>query len=228
MIRDQKVKGGGKQYYLDKHGKLVTGKVITLKSKLYYASKKGAIITKEGFYKENKKVYLVGKGGALTINKLVNYNGKYYYMRPSGKGERLRNQTAARIAYGMNCSLAAAMKYAGSLYYTGRNVFSDSWGTYRLANHGFATRSGNCYVYAATFTELAYAMGYDVRQVRGSVRLGSGWGNNHSWVEIKKKGKTYVCDPAGLHRLGWSGAYMFHYGQKGTWMYKDQYEIRYK
>ena len=112
------------------------------------------IITKEGFYKENKRLYLIGKGGALTINKLVKYQKKYYYMRPSGRGELLRNQTASRLAAEMNCNLAAAMKYAGSLYYTGRNVFSDSWGTYRLANHGFATRSGNCYVYAATLTEL--------------------------------------------------------------------------
>ena len=228
MIRDRKVKINDKYYYFDQHGRMASGKVITIKSKLYYASKRGAIVTKEGFYKENKQLYLVGEGGKLKINKLVKYHGKYYYMRPSGKGELLRNQTAAKMADSMNCSLAAAMKYAGGLTYTGRNVFSDSWGTYKLANHGFATHSGNCYVYAATLTELAYAMGYDVRQVRGCVRLSSGWGNNHSWVEIKKNGKTYVCDPAGLARLGWNGAYMFHYGQKGTWMYKDPYEIRYK
>ena len=227
MIKSKKVKINSKYFYLNKNGKMVSGKVITVGKKLYYASKSGAIITKKGWYKENGKVYLVGDNGVLTINKLAKYNGKYYYMRPSGKGELLRNQAAARVADSLGCNLAAAMKYAGGLTYSGRNTFTDSWGTYKLANYGISNHSGNCYVYAAVFTELAYAMGYDAHQVRGSIRLSWGWGNNHSWVEIKKGGKTYVCDPAGLHQLGWNNAYMFQYGQKGTWMYKDQYEIVY-
>ena len=120
------------------------------------------------------------------------------------------------------------MKYAGGLKYAGKDYFTNSWGTKKLANYGFANRSGNCYVYAATLTELAYAMGYDAHQVRGCIRLSWGWGNNHSWVEIYKDGKTYVCDPAGLNQLGMDHAYMFHYGDKGTWMYKDQFEIIYE
>jgi len=227
MISNKKVKIGSKQYYFDKNGRMASDKVVTIDKNLYYASTSGAIITKTGWHEENKNVYLIGTGGKLTINKLAKYNGTYYYMRPTGRGELLRNQTAARVADSLNCSLPAAMKYAGGLKYTGKNSFTDAMGTYKLANYGFSTHSGNCYVYAATLTELAYAMGYDVRQVRGCIRLSWGWGNNHSWVEIKKDGKTYVCDPAGLHQLGWNNAYMFQYGQKGTWMYKDPYEIKY-
>ena len=227
MISNKKTQIGNKVYYFDKNGRMASNKVVTIGKKLYYASNSGAIITKKGWYEENKNVYLVGDNGVLTINKLSKYNGKYYYMRPTGKGELLRNQTAAKIADSLDCSLSAAMKYAGNLTYAGKDKFSNSWGTYKLANYGFANHSGNCYVYAAVLTELAYAMGYDAHQVRGCIRLSWGWGNNHSWVEIYKDGKTYVCDPAGLHQLGWNNAYMFQYGQKGTWMYKDQFEIVY-
>ena len=228
MVADRKLTIGNKTYYLDKQGIMLSGTVIEDGSDLYYIQNDGTVRTEEGWFSENEKVYLIGKDGKLTTEKLAQYNGVYYYLRSTGIGELLRNQTAAKIADSMDCDLAAAMKYAGGLTYQGKDYFTDAWGTKRLANYGFSNSAGNCYVYAAVFAELAYAMGYDAHHVRGSIRLSWGWGNNHSWVEIYKDDQVYVCDPAGLAQLGWSHAYMFHYGDKGTWMYKDPYDIIYE
>ena len=110
------------------------------------------------------------------------------------------------------------MKYASSTTYYGRDLFDQTWGSQKLGEYGIRNRRGNCFVYAAILREIAVCMGYDAHQVYGKVRLAEGWGT-HSWVEIDKDGETYVCDPACALRLGTSNAYMFRYGQKGTYMY---------
>ena len=54
-----------------------------------------------------------------------------------------------------------------------------------------STGYGNCYCYAATFYELARALGYDAHLISGTV------GHNaapHGWVEIYVDGKRHVCD----------------------------------
>ena len=82
-------------------------------------------------------------------------------------------------------------------------------GDYRLLNRGGKNRSKDFYIQIRNRTDA------DLRELQVK-------------VEIYKDGKTYVCDPAGLNQLGMDHAYMFHYGDKGTWMYKDQFEIIYE
>ena len=96
----------GQTYYFDKDGAMESGKIITTNSKMYYIQNNGIVRTTAGFFVENGNLYDVSSDGSLIINKLVKYDGKYYYIRPTGKGELLRNQTAAKVADSLGCSLS--------------------------------------------------------------------------------------------------------------------------
>lgn len=110
-------------------------------------------------------------------------------------------------------------------------------GTEWFANYGLSYRVGNCYVMAATFTRLARLLGYDARQVTGSV-YSTYFANRrapHSWVEIHIDGQTYICDPDFEQEKGYNG-YMFqvHYssqmggyvvGDGKHWCYYKDYEM---
>lgn len=57
-------------------------------------------------------------------------------------------------------------------------------------------KGGNCYESAALFCWLAKGLGYDAKAVSGKTS-----GRPHGWVEIKKGGKWYVCDPNNTNTL---------------------------
>ena len=59
------------------------------------------------------------------------------------------------------------------------------------ANEYDKAQCGNCYEVAALFCCLAKGLGYDAKVICGKDTPTHG----HGWVEIKKDGKTYVCDP---------------------------------
>ena len=75
------------------------------------------------------------------------------------------------------------------------------------------------------FYVMAQLLGYDAHQMNGIV-------NNdktrpHSWVEIHKKGKVFICDPqfqASHHRNG----YMIKYKKKGTYRYTHYKDMNQK
>ena len=91
-------------------------------------------------------------------------------------------------------ALRAAYDYTrDSFTYLRRNYYdtgATGWGeqeAYTMLSTGY----GNCYCYAATFYELARALGFDARLVSGTV------GRNrspHGWVEFDIDGARYVCD----------------------------------
>ena len=61
-------------------------------------------------------------------------------------------------------------------------------------------------------------LGYDAKQISGSVPLRSGGYGPHSWVEIEINGTTYVFDPDFTNETKRNG-YQITYGQSGTWRY---------
>ena len=89
-----------------------------------------------------------------------------------------------------------------------------------FADFGFRNHCGNCFVYAATFYEMARLLGYPTRQIYGQVPAARGGLTPHSWVEIDINGVTYVFDPEFAHATGNNG-WMFFYGTGGTWRYTD-------
>lgn len=92
-------------------------------------------------------------------------------------------------------ALRAVYNYTrDSFTYLRRNYYdkgATGWGeqeAYTMLSTGY----GNCYCYAATFYELARALGFDVRLISGMV---SSDPTPHGWVELDIDGKRYVCDP---------------------------------
>ena len=84
-----------------------------------------------------------------------------------------------------------------------------------------STGMGNCYCYAATFGELARAIGYDAQAYSGTV------GSNrakHSWVEIEIDGVNYTFDSelemAGRKKYVYRDMYMMTPEQARIWNYK--------
>ena len=115
--------------------------------------------------------------------------------------------------------LKAAFNWSVALkYYSGVSKSPDPGINY-FGDFGFDNRKGNCYVLAATFYEMAYTMGYNVRQIYGTVPLRAGGQGPHSWVEIDMDGGTYVFDPYMTNETKVNG-FKFTYGTPGTWIYK--------
>ncbi len=91
-------------------------------------------------------------------------------------------------------ALRAVYNYTrDSFTYLRRNYYdtgATGWGeqeAYTMLSTGY----GNCYCYAATFYELARALGFNARLISGTV------GSSHSphgWVEFDIDGARYVCD----------------------------------
>lgn len=115
-------------------------------------------------------------------------------------------------------NLPAAFNWSVMQYVRGET--SPDKGTRYFANIGFTNHSGNCYVMAACFYEMAKALGYDAHQMTGVVPLRRGGMGPHSWVEIVIDGKIYVFDPDFQYESGRSG-YMIYYKKSGTWMYSN-------
>ena len=118
-----------------------------------------------------------------------------------------------KIGWDLNAAFqwSAGMKY--STYYA-----EPEYGVEYYADYGFTNNTGNCYVMAATFCEMARMLGYDAQQIAGSVPLRSGGYGPHSWVEIEIDGTIYVFDPDFTNETQRNG-YQITYGQSGTWIY---------
>ncbi len=210
-----------KWYCFDKNGVMLADAIKASGKNTYILTDSGAMKETEGWYTINKKKYYTESDGRIRKKTMLKDNSEYYYLKADGEAKWLENKTAAAVAYGMNGDLVRAFRYAGGITYYGRDQFNSSWGSKKLSEYGIRNYQGNCYVYAAVFRELAVCMGYDAHQISGSVGMSGGEGGGHSWVEIDIDGDTFVFDPAGLLRLGMQHAYMFHYRDKGTWVYQN-------
>ena len=115
--------------------------------------------------------------------------------------------------------LYAAYVWSSHLQWTNQYSSPDA-GTRAMANTGFTTGTGGCYVMAATFYEMARELGYDAHQMTGYVPRRGGGLAIHSWVEIISNGEIYVVDPDFAYETDRNG-YLIRYGQTGTWRYQD-------
>ena len=207
-----------KYYYLNTSGKMITG-WIYWRSNYYYANSSGELLINQ-LFKVGNKSYISNLSGKLYRNKLIKLNNIYYYLLDDYSVRFLNDQKAAEIAYSLNGDLKKAMEYACSITYWGRNEFDASWGSTKLAEYGITNKKGNCFVKAATFRDIAYAMGYDVHQIDGHVKVKSGLAL-HSWVEVEMNNKLYICDPSYARVTSVDFCYLFEYGKKGTYQYVD-------
>lgn len=137
---------------------------------------------------------------------------------PTGSSQQARDRLNA-----VGRNLPAAYAWAASLQWTG-DIKTPDIGTRAMANVGFSTGTGGCYVMAACFYEMARDLGYEAHQISGQVPLRTGGIGPHSWVEVVIDGTTYVVDPDFHYETGRNG-YLIQYGQPGTWRYQDYYRM---
>ncbi|MCR4584417.1 MAG: transglutaminase domain-containing protein [Lachnospiraceae bacterium] len=132
---------------------------------------------------------------------------------------------AAAVLDSVGWNLQAAYYWSSHLTYYGHGKpdmpENGSPGTKWFAEFGFTNLKGNCYVMAATFTEMARLLGYNCKQISGQVPSRKGGLTPHSWVEMYINGMTYVFDPDYAYNVGGNAGFQITYGQKGTWRYSN-------
>ena len=235
-----------KWYYFYDSGVMETGWTY-YKNRWYYLSPYGDMSVNEWDY-INSKWYHFDQNGIMQTGWFL-YNGNWYYLYPAnnnaGKsiGAMAQNTTidgyfisqdgiwindeAYQGAYSVlnqvGWNLWSAYNWSANLPYV--NYSNDpSPGSRDFAIHGFQTKTGDCYVMAATFYYMAKALGYDAHQIAGYVPLRGGGQGVHSWVEIDMDGSTYVFDPDFTHETKRNG-YQITYGMSGTWRYSNYYRM---
>ena len=90
-----------------------------------------------------------------------------------------RYPKAAAVLNQVGWDLKAAFQWSAGMKYS-KYTATAAPGTEYYANYGFTCKTGNCYVMAATFCEMARELGYDAKQISGSVPLRSGGYGPHS------------------------------------------------
>lgn len=105
-----------------------------------------------------------------------------------------------------------------------REIVTPDLGTRAMADIGFSTGNGSCYVMSACFYEMAKELGYDAHQVSGFVPRVDGTKAPHSWVEIDIDGVTYAYDISTMKNYHLN-TYQFVYGSPGTWRYIDYFRM---
>ena len=235
-----------KWYNLYQSGVMETGWTY-YKNNWYYLSPYGDMSVNEWNY-INSNWYHFDQNGIMQTGWFL-YNGNWYYLYPAnnnaGKsiGAMAQNTTidgyfisqdgiwindeAYQGAYSVlnqvGWNLWSAYNWSANLPYV--NYSNDpSPGSRDFAIHGFQTKTGDCYVMAATFYYMAKALGYDAHQIAGYVPLRGGGQGVHSWVEIDMDGSTYVFDPDFTHETKRNG-YQITYGMSGTWRYSNYYRM---
>ena len=235
-----------KWYYFYDSGVMETGWTY-YKNRWYYLSPYGDMSVNEWNY-INSNWYHFDQNGIMQTGWFL-YNGNWYYLYPAnnnaGKsiGAMAQNTTidgyfisqdgiwindeAYQGAYSVlnqvGWNLWSAYNWSANLPYV--NYSNDpSPGSRDFAIHGFQTKTGDCYVMAATFYYMAKALGYDAHQIAGYVPLRGGGQGVHSWVEIDMDGSTYVFDPDFTHETKRNG-YQITYGMSGTWRYSNYYRM---
>ena len=235
-----------KWYHFYDSGVMETGWTY-YKNNWYYLSPYGDMSVNEWEY-INSNWYHFDQNGIMQTGWFL-YNGNWYYLYPAnnnaGKsiGTMAQNTTidgyfisqdgiwindeayqgAYNVLNQVGWDLWSAYNWSASLPYV--NYSNDpSPGSKNFAIHGFQTKTGDCYVMAATFYYMAKALGYDAHQMAGYVPLRGGGLGVHSWVEIDMDGSTYVFDPDFTHEAKRNG-YQITYGMSGTWRYSNYYRM---
>ncbi len=216
----------GKKYYFEPGdlnstatGVMATGKKI-IDGETYYFGSSGAMAT--GVTYMNDDMYYFTSDGKLVTNQDVSLAGKTYHVNENGiitgyMTDPMRK--AVKVLNSVGWNLRAAFNWSAGLRYSNRwmrasSTPHSSW----YANYGFNNKTGNCYVMAATFYQMAKVLGYEVRFVEGYVRSTPTYNAPHGWTEVKINGRWYVFDTNFTNETGRNG-YQISYGQSGTWMY---------
>jgi hypothetical protein len=177
----------GKKYYYKK-GKKVTG-IVKIGTKLYAFDNTGALMGKTAIFVYNNKYYNVDKKGVATRwSGVCHHAAKVMTLKCPGDNNTARLQKAFEWVRDLPYAVVAAptntTSYEEEVVYYGK--------------FGLIYRTGDCATQAATFYWLASVLGYKVKVINGLVYNPNNTQTPykaHSWVELYRNGKTYICDP---------------------------------
>lgn len=214
----------GKRYHFEKDGEMDTGETRVGKG-VYYFKKNGEqrlgwVSAGDG----RKRYYFTQSDKGKKWGRMAaNTTFKNHYFAKNGLTSKTMT-ASKKVLDQVGWNLRAAYNWSAGLAYSGRETYLESWGSDKLAQQGFDQHTGNCYVMAATFYELAQCMGYDAHQIAGAVPSRKGGLTNHSWVEIVEDGQVWVYDPNCTMETG-VDRFHFQYGTPGTWRYSEYHRM---
>lgn len=239
-----------KTYYLKEKGKLgEIGKAVrgwhVLKGRKFHFTRDGEMNTGKAEIKGD--VYYFKKNGEQRTGWIDEENGlrRYYYQQKDSKakwGELVKGRTfknhyfsqtgvtsrsidqCGEILDQIGWNLRAAYDWSAGLSYSGRTTYLEQMGSEKLAQQGFTHHTGNCYVMAATFYEMALCLGYDAHQIAGQVPARRGGLTNHSWVEIDEEDGRWIYDPNCTMETH-VDRFHFRYGTPRTWRYTNYHRM---
>ncbi|MDY4196003.1 MAG: transglutaminase domain-containing protein, partial [Peptoniphilaceae bacterium] len=215
------IMGNGAQYFADRNTGLLysDAKATDQDGQIYYLLPNYQMA--RGWRQIDRRLYYFDPEAdfpaALRETKKNIYNVVYEF---NSEGQVINNSAIEKAIARLDqtgWNLRLAFDWVASFQYKGLAQKDPSPGLDWFANIGFDTQSGNCFVYSATFYEMARLMNYDVRWMFGYV---ASHRNPHSWTEIILDGNTYVFDPDFTSEMERNG-YQIQYGDKGTWRYVD-------
>lgn len=218
----------GRKYAFDESGILLTGKgTPVINGKKYYFNADGSIET--GWVTLGSWTFYFDPETGAAATGVATIDGERCFFDKNGvlmsQGLTETQERACRVLDQVGWNLRAAFNWAAGLTY--RTPSGAPGGTARVdwyADYGFTTGTGNCYVMASTFYQMAKLLGYEVYYVEGSVPLAVGGFGPHGWCEIVINGTTYVFDPNFTNETGRNG-YQITYGTSGTWRYMNYHRV---
>lgn len=237
-------RGGEKIYYINEDGTKAVGyQMINHIPHYFNWNGKPA---KEGWVEEDaeKTYYCKGEGRLVTGWQYLEGKVWYFYKETDKKkdaaaGELARDWTTPgglkipadgaiggdeglALAYGIDVlnrygwSLEEAYRYSASLRFERGSDEHYGFRTHKCALYGFENGAGNCLAWSGTFCTMAKLLGYDCRQIWGSLE----WRGTvpHAWTEIWENDEPHVYDPRKHDGEDMAG-FDVRYGEKDSYKY---------
>ena len=200
----QKYDGAWQRYYLDSSFSVKRGE-FWINSACYFGDWTQGFCFRNGFRVRNNEVWWADNGGVHT-----------YYVKKCCNDDNV----SIRIAYLWKDTMGGlwgdtarrAFDYVKNFrYINGSKWPGGDWAPW-MAMEMLNNDGGNCYRYAALYTMMIRAVGFNANAIAGSISSRGGY-SPHGWVEVYHwDGKTYVCDPDGAHELPQYNWYWVTYG----------------
>ena len=171
----------------------------------------------EGFNTIDGKMYYMNSDGTIAVDTMVgnfcfDENGCY----TSGNTEL--DKLVREIIEQVTTNEMTDLEKLKAVYdYTVKTFSYRKGELYAIAETGWSsdeaynmisTGKGNCYSFAATFAELAKALGFDATAYSGTCSGENYKPTPHGWVELSYEDVIYVCDPE-LEYRSWGSKDMF-------------------
>ncbi len=227
--------------YIDDTGERVTGYQL-IDGSPYYFKENGRPADKGWIKDGDETFYCRGSGNLQKGWKYID-NKVYYFYDEEDKDAKaglmatnwttpgaieipedggIGGDEGLALAYGIDVlnrygwNLKSAYRYSASLRFERGSDKHYGFTTHTTAIYGFENGGGNCLAWSGTFCVMAKLLGYDCRQIWGTLQ----WKTvvPHAWTEVWAEDGIHVYDPRKHDGEDMAG-FDFQYGDEGTYKY---------